>query len=326
MTNSYPWHTALLTHIEKQLAMGRLPHAVLFRHRHGYFDEALGQAISKRLLCDQHSGKDNCRHCHLIEEKNHPNLLFLDVVNEKIGIDAVRAVEQQMWQTSMFDKPKVAYISGMDLLSIAAQNALLKTLEEPPQNAFFILSVENISRVLPTIISRVQCLRHGHIEQHELLHWLQRQVGNNAPTEAAIAKIAQLADNAPQPTLTLLSSPNEVSRLLQEKEQFSDFLRGKITANTLLSDVHHDTAEAVLRRFCRYTENMIHFLFEKTAANTDKSGRNPVQYATWNGMSLRTLYRLYDILTTHRHLVYTNVNMSMQLTTHLIDWQNDRKS
>ncbi len=326
MKNVYPWHKPLLTHVEKQLSMGRLPHALLFRHRYGFFDEVLGREISKRLLCEAQNGKDACKHCHLIDENNHPNILLLDVVNEKVGIDDVRAIEQQMWQTSMFDKPKVAYIRGIDLLSIAAQNALLKTLEEPPKNTFFILSVENISRVLPTIMSRVQRLRHSKVEQHELLHWLQRHIGDQALTEAAIAKIAKLTDNAPQPTLALLSAPDEVAKLEKEKKQFVDFLAGKISANVLLAQINNDNAEAILRRFCRYTEGMIKFLFEKSSAITDKTTENLAQHPKWHGVSSRSLYRLYDILVSHRHLVYTNVNMQMQLTTHLVDWQHDRSS
>ncbi len=334
MSTVYPWHKSALAHVSQQLTMGRLPHALLFRHRYGFFDDALGQEIIKRLLCDSQqdkkNDKDNCKHCHLIDEKNHPNTLLLDVAEkktnkEKVGIDDVRAIEQQMWQTSMFDKPKVAYISGIDLLSIAAQNALLKTLEEPPKNAFFILSVENISRVLPTIMSRVQRLHHGNIEQQELLLWLQNHIGDHAPTEAEIAKIAKLANNAPEPTLALLLAPDEVAKLEHEKQQFAQFLTGKITSKTLLATFDDKKADEILRRYCRYTDSLITRLFKKSAENTDKTIENSVQYPKWNGISMRSLYRLRDILVEHQHLAYTNVNMSMQLTTHLIDWQNDRR-
>ncbi|PID65331.1 MAG: hypothetical protein CR977_01210 [Gammaproteobacteria bacterium] len=192
----YPWHRSALQHIKTQLGEDRLPHALLYRQRNDYFDTALGWQVAQLLLCEAKNGQDNCHHCRLLAEKSHPNVLFLDVFNKKIGIDDVRDLEQQMWQTSVFDKAKIAYISGMDLLSIGAQNALLKTLEEPPKNAFFILSVSNLSRVLPTIISRVQRLRHGRLEQHTLLHWLQAQL-NTTMTEAEIGKIAKLADFAP---------------------------------------------------------------------------------------------------------------------------------
>lgn len=326
MKVTYPWHAGLLTHVEQQFSENRLPHAMLFRCRRDFFDDMLGWEISKLLLCEQQTGADNCKHCVLATEKSHPNVLFLDVMNDKVGIDDVRALEQQMWQTSVFDKPKVAFISGMDLLSIAAQNALLKTLEEPPKNTFFVLSVENISRVLPTIMSRVQRLYHSALDSHDLLHWLQRELGEGAPTEAAIAKTAKLADNAPQQALALLNSPDRVAELTQEKQQFVAFLSGKASATSLLAGFSSDNATDVLTRFCRYTEGMIRFLFEKSLSTDDKSGENSLQYPTWNGVSLRAFYRLLDVLRAHRKLVYTNVNMTMQLTTHLVDWQNDRRN
>ncbi|PIE44697.1 MAG: hypothetical protein CSA45_05670 [Gammaproteobacteria bacterium] len=328
----YPWHRSTLQHIKIQLAEDRLPHAMLYRQRNDYFDTALGWQVAQLLLCEAKNGQDNCRHCRLLAEKSHPNVLFLDVFNEKIGIDNVRDLEQQMWQTSVFDKAKIAYISGMDLLSIGAQNALLKTLEEPPKNAFFILSVNNLSRVLPTIISRVQRLRHSRLEQHTLLHWLQAQL-NTTMTEAEIGKIAKLADFAPARTLALLQSPETVRQLQAEKAQFADFMAGKCTAATLAAGLDNAQSAAQLARYCRYTKSMIFFLFAKTSdkncpdsnKKADKSTQYSVQYVTWNGVSLRALYRLHDALSDLWRLSETNVNLPLQFTTRLTDWQHDRK-
>ncbi|MBS9777214.1 MAG: hypothetical protein KGV50_00490 [Gammaproteobacteria bacterium] len=321
----YPWHRELIAHVGQQYRERRLPPALLYRSRRGFYDEECGWAIAQLVLCESQTGVDNCKHCLLTEEKEHPNIVCLDAMNDKVGIDDIRLLEQHMWQTSIFDKPKAAFINGMDSLSISAQNALLKTLEEPPQNTYFILSVESISRVLPTIMSRVRRLHHTNIEQYDVLHWLQQQCGENAPTEAVIAKIAKLANNAPEQALALLSDTDQVAHLEKEKQLFVDFLAGKVSAKILLEQLPKEKTDEVLERFCRYTEGMIRFLFEKSTAATDKNAGNSVQYAKWNNISLRAFYRLLDILRDHRHLAYTNVNMTMQLTTSLIDWQYDRK-
>lgn len=326
MNNTYPWHKTALNHIEQQLQAQRLPHALLFRRRHGYFDEALGWGIAKRLLCNQKSACDNCQHCRLVSENSHPNILFLDVLNDKIGIDQVRDLEQQMWQTAIFDKPKVGFIHGMDLLSIGAQNALLKTLEEPPKNAFFVLSVANISRVLPTIMSRVQRLHHVRFDSQQLISWLQQQLGDKAPTQAMMTKIIKLADNTPRFALALLASPDEVAQREQEKQRFAGFISGKTTVEHLLADLNTDNTADTLGRFCRYTEGIMRFLFEKSSQATDKTDKHGLQYARWNGVSLQSLFHLYDILKAQQRLVHTNVNMGMQLSTHLSDWQHDRRS
>ncbi|PID62897.1 MAG: hypothetical protein CR974_03035 [Gammaproteobacteria bacterium] len=331
MNNTYPWHSATLKHIESQLHDNRQPHATLFRLRADYDDEQLGWEIAKRLLCDQQTGCNACKHCRLMNENAHTNALFLDVINDKVGIDQVRELEQQMWQTALFDKPKVAYIQGMDLLSLGAQNALLKTLEEPPENAFFVLSVSNISRVLPTIMSRVQRLHHAKVDQDSLYHWLQKQL-NNPVTEAAIARTAKLVDDAPLRTLALLKMPELGQKLQQEKAQFADFISKKISASTLTSSLDKDEPQAQLQRYCRYTESLIHVLFQKSISDNSELGNkradnrqgNSVQYATWNGVSLRALYRLHDSLTDLRRLADSNVNLTLQFTTSLTEWQHER--
>lgn len=339
---NYPWHHNALTHIVEQLREDRQPHATLFRLRKGYNDNQLGLQICKYLLCDDINSPEAGKHSRLVNEHSHPNIISLDVINNeinytpvekrKIGINDVRDLEQQMWQTSMFDKPKIAYIQGMDLLSLGAQNALLKTLEEPPKNTFFILSVQNISRVLPTIMSRVQRLHHGKFPQDKLLHWLQSQL-DEPITEAAIAKTAKLVDYSPTNALALLNAPDAIQELEQEKALFAQFMSGKCNASRLAASLHKEQVSEQLYRFCRYTENMIHFLFEKTANNNselpnkraDNAGENSVQYADWNGVSLRALYRLHDALMTLRRLADTNVNLQLQFITSLTDWQNERR-
>ena len=326
MIAHYPWHQSLINHVEQQQNENLLAPAMLFRCRKNYFDEVIGWELAKLILCDTKGGSDDCKHCHLTTEERHPNVMFFDVFNEKIGIDDVRQLEQKVWQTSVFDKPKVAFINGVDLLSIAAQNALLKTLEEPPKNVFFVLSAENTSRVLVTIISRVQRLKHVKLQYDDLLHWLQIQMGNDAKTKAEIITITKLSGNQPKSALALLFSPESVAHINGEKQLFVRFLSGKLSAKELLNGFDYKNPEDVLYRFCQYTEGMIRFLFEKSLQLTDNTSEKQLQCMVWNRLSLRDFYHLRDVLIQHQHLSHTNVNMTMQLTTSLSGWQNDRKS
>lgn len=322
----YPWHADELHHVQQQLLAGRMPHAVMYRHRPFYYDESLAQRIAQLLLCDSTNGQDNCQHCRLISENTHPNVVLLNVREEKVGIAEVRDLEQQMWQTAMFDKPKIAIIDGIDLLSNGAQNALLKTLEEPPKNAFFILSVNVLSNVLATIISRVQRLHHRPQtteEQDHVVHWLQQQLGKAAPTEAEIVSTAKLARFAPQAALALLQSPEQVAELNAEKSRFAQFISGRCQALTFVEAIDKDHVGEQLTRYNHYLETLIHSVFDKMA----HQGNNPPNERTvirWQGVSLQGLYRLRDTLTRLQRLNRSNVNMTMQLQTDLMDWQNDR--
>ncbi len=331
LKTTHPWHHYALEHVAAQVRESRLPHGLLYRHRSYYFDEALGWETAKILLCDSNTASDNCQHCRLVDERAHPNVLFLDIFDnpnrkpkDRIGIKQIRELEQQMWQTSVFDKPKVAFISGMDLLSIGAQNALLKTLEEPPTNAFFVLSVKNISQVLPTIMSRVQRIRHGQVDQDSLLHWLQQQIIDTPMTEAEIGAIAKLADNAPEQSLQLLQTPETVNKLKEEKSQFARFLSGKIGVGTLVAKIDKANIEDQLARYQRYTESMIHFLFTQQAKKSaDNLPEQQTKKVTWNGVSLSALYLLHDELMQLRYLTRTNVDMQWQINAALSAWQSN---
>lgn len=332
MTDKYPWHDKLLQHVQEQQREGHQPHAMLFRWRLDYGDSVLGWRIAEYLLCDKQCACEQCKHCRLLAENTHPNLLFLDVMNDKVGIEQVRDIEQKMWQTSLFNKPKIAYIQGVDLLSSAAQNALLKTLEEPPQDALFILSVQNISRVLPTIMSRVQRLHHGKVECDTVLHWLQ-QHSHTPIDQATITSTAKLADFAPLRALTLLGDDDAIRQLQKEKAQFADFIAGKLSATVLVSTLEKEQPQVQLARFCRYTENMIAVLFTRSLDNDDEATdarrahshrEKSVRYATWKGVSLRSLYHLHDALISLRQLADSNVNLQLQFITCLTDWQKER--
>lgn len=327
----YPWHRDILAYIEQQITAKRLPHALLFRCRPYYFDTTLGWQIIQRLLCDSQTATDHCQQCRLVAEYSHPNVFFLDVHHEKVGIDAIRQLEQQMWQTAVFNKPKIAFINGMDLLSIAAQNALLKTLEEPPKHVFFILSVETISHVLPTIISRVQRLKHTAIDasgEQAILQWLQQRLlaANQASGKEEITNIAQLADFAPERALALLKEPEQVKILEQEKRNFAQFMAGKYSTTALVDSMDHANLAEQLSRYQQYVDSLIHVLFEKTAQQSNTKAENPIKYMRWQGVSLRSLYALRDSLMTLRYLQSTNVNLPMQLNDYLSRWQNDRES
>lgn len=91
---------------------------------------------------------------------NHPNIALVSPDEEKtaIGIDKVREIRSWLAIKSTTSQPKVAIISHADTLTEAAQNAFLKTLEEPPENTYLILMTKNLDLLLPTVISRCQII------------------------------------------------------------------------------------------------------------------------------------------------------------------------
>ncbi|MPV86815.1 DNA polymerase III subunit delta' [Ostreibacterium oceani] len=339
LSAQYPWHQTLLMQLREMIATDRLPQALFFRSRSDYFDDTLLWQMAQLILCDERRLCGQCQHCHLNAAKTHPNVLHL-AARDTANIDSVRQMGQRIWRSPTFDKPQIVLIDGVDCLSVAAQNALLKNVEEPPAKTVFILTAEQPARVLNTMMSRVQRFKHPSVDTHVILHWLQAQLTQltqsaapdsaearvgDAKTEAEIGAVAALVDYSPRAAFALFSDPEKVSKIKQDKYRFAQFMQGRCDVDSLISDIPKADLGEYLVRYRRYIDATIMLLFQKSAEQTDKSGKNSLQYQHWHGLTARRLYRLRDVVETVTRLQSTNVNLMMQLKTYLMDWQHDRQ-
>ncbi len=115
---------------------GRGHHALLLQSLNGMGGEALIYALCRFLMCRQPEGHKSCGHCHscqLMQAGTHPDYYALSPEKGKsaLGIDAVRDVNEKLYEHARLGGAKVVWISDAALLTDAAANALLKTLEEP---------------------------------------------------------------------------------------------------------------------------------------------------------------------------------------------------
>lgn len=173
----YPWLTKVTMQLEKLYQSQKFPHALLLVGLEGLGQEILVKHLSQLLLCQ--SQRDNracghCRSCHLFAEQHHPDYRYLGENNENISIDDVREITVFLSQASHQAGNRVVVIVA-DNLTVACANALLKTLEEPPQQTFFILMAKHPSSVLPTIKSRCFVLPIPVPSIAQGLNWLQQQ-------------------------------------------------------------------------------------------------------------------------------------------------------
>ena len=138
----------------------RLPHAYLFAGIGGIGKRLTALALSKVLLCSspdpEHCG--SCADCIQVDHHNHPDFLTLEPKNNSIPIDSIRYLRQQLSWKSYRGKYKICIIDDAEKMTTQAQNALLKTLEEPPPHSLIILITPQPYRLLPTIASRCQRL------------------------------------------------------------------------------------------------------------------------------------------------------------------------
>lgn len=174
-----PWLTPLYNHLVENDQAGRLAHALLFTGSAGLGKFKLANKIAKYQLCSNKlsdSACGQCHSCHLFEAQNHLDFHLLQSENNKaIGIESVRSLINSLNERPHLGDSKVVVIKDAQLLSIAAANALLKTLEEPQGNSYLILLARTHHQLMPTLYSRVQ---HTHIHapnDKQLLAWLALQ-------------------------------------------------------------------------------------------------------------------------------------------------------
>ncbi len=166
--------------LSRLIARDRLPHALLLDGRPGCGRRTLSVAIAQALLCPHRDGGDacdTCGSCRLVAAGNHPDLVALphDSASGDIGVDAVRsAIVEGAQQSALMGGRRAFLLPGVERLNLAAANALLKVLEEPPVGTYLIMTTANVSGLLRTIRSRSQLVRLQPLGTNDLERILVR--------------------------------------------------------------------------------------------------------------------------------------------------------
>lgn len=153
--------TVALTHLKNALKKDQISQVYMLIGEPGMGKKTIAESFAESILCEErkpgeyeHCGK--CRSCHQVETGNHPDCIF--VTHEKPNLISVDEIREQL-VSDVEIKPyqgskKVYIVPDAEMMNEQAQNALLKTLEEPPEYAVIILLVANADLMLPTLLSR----------------------------------------------------------------------------------------------------------------------------------------------------------------------------
>ena len=154
-------HPKQLEPLRLALAHRRLHHAYLFVGPSGVGKKTVGLGLAKAIHCsvatDDFCGK--CADCARIQDDNHPDVRLIEPLagKKEISIQQIRELEKALNLRSFSGNRKIVILDPATLMNLSAQNALLKTLEEPPKDSLLVLIAPNVGGLLPTLRSR--CLR-----------------------------------------------------------------------------------------------------------------------------------------------------------------------
>jgi len=145
--------------LRRALTSGRLAHAYLFAGPDGVGKRLMAIALARVLFCAHGTRCGECTTCRKLDHRNHPDLHVLEPDGSSIKIEQVRALQRDLSLRPLEASRKVCLIEAADTMTVAAANALLKTLEEPRGDTVLLLLSSQPQRLLETIRSRCQLLR-----------------------------------------------------------------------------------------------------------------------------------------------------------------------
>lgn len=176
-----PWLVTTWQQLSALLSRDQLAHALLLTGPDGIGKSSLANHLADAILCTASSRPcGQCKSCLLRRAGNHPDLLVLDSTASSIGVDAVRQLSHFLHGSAQQQSNKVVLLTQAEKLTESAANALLKTLEEPPQHSFIVLTSAAAPMLPATVLSRCQkwplAAQFGDNTQQWLAHQTNRSV------------------------------------------------------------------------------------------------------------------------------------------------------
>ncbi|WP_371192992.1 AAA family ATPase [Glaciecola sp. SC05] len=253
----YPWLLPLMTELSQRLQDKQLHHGILLVGEHGSGESVLAQTLVKRILCSatQTLPCNSCKACMLLNAQSHPDFHPVTTEKTQIGVDAVRVAIEQVTKTAQLSANKVVLIENIETMSESASNALLKTLEEPTNDTYLVLSTNAPQYLLATIKSRCEKIRVPMPSYQQSIDFLAGKT-QTVPTPEALAAYKH------SPLLFLEQADNTSLDFVVFQQDFISLTDGKASAESLANkwkdfatEAVHWTAQLSLQLFATEVKN-----------------------------------------------------------------------
>ena len=221
---------ALTTTLKNAVASGKLAHAYLFCGPRGVGKTTCARIFAKVINCTNPTPDGDacgeCESCKAFAEQRSLNIFELDAASNN-GVEHIKSLMEQTRVPPQVGKYKVFIIDEVHMLSSAAFNAFLKTLEEPPAHVVFILATTEKHKILPTILSRCQVYDFERMTVPNIIAHLKHVADDQGITyeEEALNLIAEKADGGMRDALSIF-------------DQAASFCQGNITYAKVLEDLN----------------------------------------------------------------------------------------
>ena len=241
--------SALTTTLKNAVKSGKLAHAYLFCGPRGVGKTTCARIFAKAINCmsptEEGEACNQCESCQAFNEQRSYNIFELDAASNN-SVENIKALMDQTRIPPQVGKYKVFIIDEVHMLSTAAFNAFLKTLEEPPAHVIFILATTEKHKILPTIISRCQIYDFERMTVQNTINHLKSVAEKEGISyeEEALAIIAEKADGGMRDALSIF-------------DQAVSFCQGNITYQKVIEDLNVLDADNYFRFVDLALENKV---------------------------------------------------------------------
>lgn len=253
--------------LKNALLNNKVCHAYMFSGPRGIGKTSIAKLLAKAVNCTNLEDGDacgKCENCVSINEGSCPDIIEIDAASNN-GVDEIREIKNKVNLVPNQLKYKVYIIDEVHMLSIGAFNALLKTLEEPPEHVIFILATTDLHKVPTTIISRCQCFEFHRISNVNIVSRLKYicEAENIRIEDNVLEMIANLSDGGLRDAVGMLDKLNAYSNSSitiddfekvngivskEQKIQFLNYIQASDISNTInfLDSIYDNGKDFVL--------------------------------------------------------------------------------
>lgn len=253
--------------LKNALLNNKVCHAYMFSGPRGIGKTSIAKLLAKAVNCTNLEDGDacgKCENCVSINEGSCPDIIEIDAASNN-GVDEIREIKNKVNLVPNQLKYKVYIIDEVHMLSIGAFNALLKTLEEPPEHVIFILATTDLHKVPTTIISRCQCFEFHRISNVNIVSRLKYicEAENIRIEDNVLEMIANLSDGGLRDAVGMLDKLNAYSNFSitiddfekvngivskEQKIQFLNYIQASDISNTInfLDSIYDNGKDFVL--------------------------------------------------------------------------------
>jgi DNA polymerase III subunit delta' len=171
-------HESIITHLQNAIGSRKISHAYILYGEEGMGKKLLASTFAKTVQCEEGGIQpcNRCKSCMQANSNNQPDIIWVTHEKASIGVDDIRIQVNSDILVKPYNSPfKIYIIDSADKLTEQAQNALLKTIEEPPEYAIILLLVSNSNVILPTILSRCVQLSLKPVDKLAIKEYLMQE-------------------------------------------------------------------------------------------------------------------------------------------------------